>query len=383
MTGGLRYAVPRGGLPRLRARLSAGMPIAAAFLGGSITEGYGASEPDATSWRALTEAYLRESSPAGFVSVNAGVGGTNSTFGAYRLGEQVLDRGPIDLLFVEFAVNDDEDRTATIRGMEGIVRQCRKRSPETEIVFVYTADDDNLAEGLPCTIALHEEVAERYGIPSIHAAAAARDRILAGACRWEELAPDRVHPNDAGYALYAACVRTFLEDALRPPREGESASAFHPGVPERSQPLDEDSLSRVWMRGFETAAEIRGFERRETQPGPMINWRYEGAHLVSGDAEGAEIVWHVRGRSAGLLMFCGPDTGMLEYAVNGEAYAPLNPFDDWCMNVYRPVIATFALPEGGAVSRVSVRPSRQRDARSRGHALRIVRLFGSDEDPSR
>ncbi|MCC3371460.1 SGNH/GDSL hydrolase family protein [Cohnella sp. REN36] len=372
-----KHTRTRAGLPRFRARLAAGAPIAAAFLGGSITEGAGASDPDATSWRALISAFLREScAPAAFVSVNAGVGGTDSTFGAYRLQEHVLDQGPIDLLFVEFAVNDGGDRRTTIRGMEGIVRQCRARSPGTELVFVYTADDDNLAGEAPVHISLHEEVADHYGIPSIHVAEAVRDRILAGSSGWASLAPDRVHPNDAGYALYAECIREGLAAMLEAATEGGAAEGVDKSL--RMPPLDADSLDRVWMRGVGSAAGIRGFDRRATAPEPMINWRYDPGHLVSSNAEGAELVWHASGKTAGLLLFAGPDTGMLAYAVNGSDYTVLNPFDDWCLNFYRPVIATIALPDGPGPARVAVRPSRKRDERSLGHALRIVRLLGSD-----
>ncbi|MDI4646439.1 hypothetical protein [Cohnella hashimotonis] len=45
---------------------------------------------------------------------NAGVGGTDSSFGAARLREHVGSLGPIDLLFVEFAVNDGEDRAESL-----------------------------------------------------------------------------------------------------------------------------------------------------------------------------------------------------------------------------------------------------------------------------
>src|SRR6185312_10434682 len=72
------------------------------FLGGSITEMNG--------YRPLVCDYLRKRFPqTKFTFTNAGIASTCSTTGAFRLASDVLDKGPVDLLFVEFAVNDDQD----------------------------------------------------------------------------------------------------------------------------------------------------------------------------------------------------------------------------------------------------------------------------------
>lgn len=44
-----------------------------------------------------------------FTFTNAGISSTCSTTGAFRLKEEVLGKGPVDLFFVEFAVNDNSD----------------------------------------------------------------------------------------------------------------------------------------------------------------------------------------------------------------------------------------------------------------------------------
>jgi acyl-CoA thioesterase I len=73
------YAVARNGLPNWNDKLLRDEPIVVAFLGGSITEGFGASDPEATSWRALTETYLKRRFPDKTIHcVNAGVGGTTN-----------------------------------------------------------------------------------------------------------------------------------------------------------------------------------------------------------------------------------------------------------------------------------------------------------------
>lgn len=202
----------RGGLPNLCSKRSRNDNIVIAFLGGSITEGAGASDANITSWRALIGRYLKDSFSTNHVTcINAGVGGTNSTFGAHRLQEHVLNQGEIDVLFVEFSVNDDDDREESIRGMEGIVRQCRRLSPLTDICFLYTSADKNLSDDTPFNIAVHEEVAAHYDIPSVNFAAGIHSLVKLGRLCWEQLAPDRIHPNDEGHELYYRYLREFLE----------------------------------------------------------------------------------------------------------------------------------------------------------------------------
>ena len=91
-----------------------------AFIGGSITEMNG--------YRPLMSDYLTQQFPATqFTFTNAGIASTCSMTGAHRIQRDVLSKGPVDLLFIEFAVNDDQDaghaRQECIRGMEGILRQ--------------------------------------------------------------------------------------------------------------------------------------------------------------------------------------------------------------------------------------------------------------------
>ena len=88
-----------------------------------------------------------------FVFTNAGISSTCSTTGAFRLGEDVLSQGPVDLLFVEFAVNDDQDanhtRVACLRGMEGILRQARRHNPQMDIVITHFVNPGMLAQLQP------------------------------------------------------------------------------------------------------------------------------------------------------------------------------------------------------------------------------------------
>jgi len=137
-----------------------------AFLGGSITEMNG--------YRPMVCDLLRKRFPKTvFTFIPAGISSTCSTTGAFRLGTDVLGTGPVDLLFVEFAVNDDQDghhsREECIRGMEGIIRHTRQINPATDIVMTFFVNEyilKTLKEGkTPLTIDAHSAVAEHYAIP--------------------------------------------------------------------------------------------------------------------------------------------------------------------------------------------------------------------------
>src|SRR4051812_25116320 len=103
-----------------------------AFMGGSITEMNG--------YRPMVCDLLKKRFPqTEFKFIDAGISSTTSTTGAFRLAHDVLEQGPVDLFFVEFAVNDDQDghhtRTECIRAMEGIIRHTWRQNPQTDIVL--------------------------------------------------------------------------------------------------------------------------------------------------------------------------------------------------------------------------------------------------------
>ncbi|WP_195724446.1 SGNH/GDSL hydrolase family protein [Paenibacillus monticola] len=369
------FIIARRGLPAIKHKLLHNVPlndsITVAFLGGSITEGAGATDAETSSWRALTGSYLQgRYVNQSFRFINAGVGGTDSTLGAHRLHEHVLRAGRIDLLFVEFSVNDGNDRDESIRGMEGIVRQCWRLSPETDICFLYTAAEKNLTGSRPFNIAVHEEVAGHYGIPSVNFAARIYTQIQAGERVWKELAPDGYHPNDAGHALYAGFLQKYLETAL-----ASDSMVAHRQEVSSTAPLDSLNYEYGMMLDGHGADYSEAFENRELKLGdPLMNWRFSTEHIYSDDPE-ASFSFTVTGQGAGLVLLIGPDTGIFEYSVNGSPYTAVNMFDDWCLNAYRPLPAMFPIRDQREKLHVTVRNTGMKDERSLGSGLRILKLL--------
>ncbi|MBM7567057.1 SGNH/GDSL hydrolase family protein [Paenibacillus sacheonensis] len=397
-----RHIRMREGLPRFAAKLLRGEAVTAAYLGGSITEGAGASLQDEKSWRALNGKYLSERyADCRFTFINAGVGGTNSTFGAHRLQAHALSQGEVDLLFVEFSVNDGEDREESIRGMEGIVRQCRRLSPETELCFVYTAADKNLSDELPFNIANHEEVAEHYGIASLNLAGGVRDLVRASVVAWAELAPDRVHPNDEGHALYAAYAEQFIEQAVaavaNAVKEEETSTSPVPSeipnasvvpapmirgdvpVGELPRPLDARNYEFATMKDIGLDVVSDGFAPARLGPDdPMMNWRFATEHLAAEGSRGESLSFALEGRRIGILLLHGPDSGALEYSLDGgKNFTPVDPFDEWCLLAYRPIQVSFQEQPERQLQQVIVRCAGTKDERSKGTGIRVMKLLSS------
>ena len=159
----------RGGIPNLLKKIKAGgaKELRVAYLGGSITAAPG--------WRVKSLEWLQKRYPeVKWSEIHAAIGGTGSDLGVFRVQQDALRHNP-DLLFVEFAVNDGgADPVQIHKSMEGIVRQARASNPEMDIIFVYTLSEPSLADlqagKISRSASAMEEVADHYGIPSIHLA---------------------------------------------------------------------------------------------------------------------------------------------------------------------------------------------------------------------
>ncbi len=157
---------PRGYLPNFFQKIKYKDTVRIAYIGGSITQHEG--------WRVQSFNWFKNQYPGvPFEQINATIGGTTSRLAAFRYELDVLQNEP-DLVFVEFAVNDDLVLTdeESKKGMEGLVRKTRLFDPGIDLCFVYTIRSSMLNdlknERLPEKYKLMEEIAGYYGIPSVN-----------------------------------------------------------------------------------------------------------------------------------------------------------------------------------------------------------------------
>ena len=183
--------------------------VSIAFMGGSITEAEFGKEEYRDSWAYAVEQYFREKYKGRMNFLNAGVSGTGSDLGVFRLSRDVLPFKP-DLIFIEFAINDlvevNQNKGKILIDMEAIVRRLIKENPEISIIFLFTAAKDfrNCSE-------LHRVIAQYYNIPCIDLQEDLKREIEAGKYHWQQLFNDDVHPNAKGHKVYAEYICRNLE----------------------------------------------------------------------------------------------------------------------------------------------------------------------------
>jgi len=353
LPNGREYFAVRAGLANSRAQFEQQKTGRVAFLGGSITFNPG--------WRDAVMRYLQQRFPeTKFDFVAAGIPSLGSVPDAFRLEPDVLARGPLDLLFVEAAVNDHNYDSQTnaaawaLRGMEGIVRQVRRVSPQTDIVELHFAHDLDLKtwpEGsVPYTVAAHERVAEHYGCPSVNLSREVSERIAAGQFTW---AADfkSLHPSPYGQQLYANTITRLLDSAWRTPQ----AAQPHPLPP----PLDPASYDRGRFGDIKSVRIIKGFtldphwqptDGRETRAG------YVNVPALVAAAPGAEFEFTFEGRGVGLMITSGPDARTIACRVDDRREQTLITATPWSQSLHLPwaLILDDSLPAGTHTVRVRV-----------------------------
>lgn len=203
----------RGGLPHFMAKIKAGEPVTVAFIGGSITQGGFCYRLQLCKW--LESRYPGVK----FTWVNAGVSGTGTDLGVFRVDEQVLTANP-DLVFIEFSANG-----GYTPAMEGIIRKIHAHDATTDICLLYSATKPHMRlyqKGtIPEVVAGQEQLAEHYNLPSVHMALRAAGLEAEGELLWKGrkdeatdkilFSTDGLHPAKAGGNLYAQAVARSLE----------------------------------------------------------------------------------------------------------------------------------------------------------------------------
>jgi hypothetical protein len=284
----------RDGLPNLFHKITTQRQVCIAYIGGSITA---AKE----GWRDLTFGWFRTTFPqTAFYQVDAAIGGTGSALGVFRLEHDVFAGKP-DLLFVEFAVNDaGETRENIIRSMEGLVRKTWAAFPKTDICFVYTTAEKycgDLVNGIPHPASeAMEEVAEHYGIPSIHVGIeiarlyAQGKLILSGEPsenkRTIVFTKDHTHPlSESGHPLYAGIVVKYLSEMRKKALE-KVHYLFEPYIPDNWQKakmvdVSQTELIGEWTKLPEDHPIVQRFKQTmssiyQAKPGAMVRFKFKG-----------------------------------------------------------------------------------------------------------
>ena len=132
------------GMPKLKAKLTAGEPVKIAITGDSVAAGCSSSEyfnhePNFPSWANLIKPALESKYESEITVVNKAVGGKTAGWGCENKQMKALASEKPDLLIVHFGINDlgaNESADTYKYYMETIVMKMQQLSPDTEILLI-------------------------------------------------------------------------------------------------------------------------------------------------------------------------------------------------------------------------------------------------------
>lgn len=197
-------------------RAKAGENITVAIIGGSITEGAGAAKYDECYAKRVGVRIASTYSANGLRGVNlinAGVGGTPSTFGWIRYEQDVLNRVPEndpdglpDIVIIEFAVNDWNEPTKH-KCYESMVKSVleQENAPAVILLFSVFKNGWNLQDEL-------KKIGETYDLTMISVRDAAYP-VMDKFWTKDEWFSDEYHPTSLGHGVMADCVMSVIDAA--------------------------------------------------------------------------------------------------------------------------------------------------------------------------
>lgn len=369
----------RGGLNNCRLRFERDKVGRVAFLGGSITEGGG--------WRDLVCQELRKRFPnTQFDFINAGISSMGSTPGAFRFSRDVLKNGPVDLLFEEAAVNDEANGQTDleqIRGMEGIVRQARLANPVIDIVLLHFVDPAKMKVinrgQVPSVIANHEKIAAAYDLPSIDLAKEVTERIRASEFTWEKDFVD-LHPSPFGHQLYYRSICRLMDAAWKTPLPANAKLLAH----KLPDPVDAKSYFHGRLANIAEAQIENGWKLTPNwtpTDGAATRKGFVHVPMLVATEPGATLRLRFEGTAVGIFVAAGPDAGTVEYSVDGGPLRRRDLLTHWSGGQHLPWANVLAADLDEGSHELLLRPVRQKNPASTGHAVRIAHFLVNGPTP--
>jgi sialidase-1 len=342
-----------------------------AFLGGSITFNPG--------WRDSVANYLKAKFPGtAFDFVNAGIPSVGSDMHGFRLRRDVLEKGKVDLLFFESAVNDTTNGVSSLirtRSYEGILRQAWKDNPDMDVIYLYFADPSfypNYQAGKPNSlISDYEKIAVPYGVSAIHLS-----QYVAEHFTWAQFGGD-VHPGPLGQGIYFRGIRRLLEAAWAGPAVSQPVlpSPLHHSPP--AAMLDSLCFHQGHTDTIAKAVLANGWHKVAswvpTQGGTRDG--FFKVPVLESTTPGDTLRFAFTGSAVGAVIPAGPDVGMIEYAIDGKVLGTRDQFTAWSSGLNIPWTLLFATDLAMKAHELRLVVAPGKNAASTGHACRIIRFL--------
>ena len=248
--------IHRGNWSRIKAcmqKAKEGKSLKVGFLGGSITQGSLSSTPE-TCYAYLVYDWWKKKFPQTEIEyINAGIGGTTSQFGVSRVKAHLLSYAP-DFVLTEFAVNDDNTEFFK-ETYEGLIRKILSDECKPALMLMNNVkyDDGLNAEDM------HLAVAKAYELPMVSMRHTIWPEVEAGRIPNREITPDDLHPNDAGHALVAQVITTFLDKVYEDLENEEQPAVYD--AKEMPAPITTNAYENsMRYQNFNSEPVLAGFE---------------------------------------------------------------------------------------------------------------------------
>lgn len=189
------------------AKAAAGQPITIAAIGGSVTQGAWCTEPKYCYVNRVFGWWQATFPQSKMTLINAGIGQTDSAFGAQRVQNDVLSYSP-DLVMVDFDVNDQWNSNSTV-SYRDLVQQILNAPSHPALVMLAVMDrSGHNAQDW------HMPVMQEFNLPYVSEKNALLPEEQSGALNAIDITQDAVHPNDLGHEVLAELVAYRLQSAM-------------------------------------------------------------------------------------------------------------------------------------------------------------------------
>lgn len=194
-------------LKKVLEKARSGEQVNIAILGGSVTEGGGAS-PNSKGYAYLFAEAFKETYGTGdnINFVNAGLSGTPSCLGAIRFKKDVLDvlGTEPDLFIIEFAVNDWGEATNT-RAYESLVHDVLSQENNAAVILLFASRADfwNVQDS-------YIPVGKHYDLPMVSVANAIKEPMTVKKLDKKIFYTDDYHPANYGHRMMSDYLMNLL-----------------------------------------------------------------------------------------------------------------------------------------------------------------------------
>lgn len=184
-----------------------GQPIVIAAIGGSVTQGAWCTQPQFCYVNRVFGWWQATFPQSKMTLINAGIGQTDSTFGAQRVQKDVLAYNP-DFVIVDFDVNDQWDSNSTA-SYRDLVQQILSSPSHPAVVLLAVMDrSGHNAQDW------HVPVEQEFNLPYVSEKNALLPEEQSGALNAVDVTQDAIHPNDLGHSVLAELVAYRLQSAM-------------------------------------------------------------------------------------------------------------------------------------------------------------------------